>query len=194
MLKKIAQVIIVEGKYDLIKLSSLVDALILTTDGFRIFKDKEKIELIKTVGEKNGVIILTDSDAAGFKIRAFLKSVLPKEMITHAYIPNIEGKEKRKEVPSKEGLLGVEGVGDDIIITALQRAGAKFNNSTSQDRQITKFDLFELGLSGGRDSSNLRRKLLKTMSLPERMSCNAMLDVLNSLITYDEFIDLIKKL
>lgn len=194
MLKKIAQVIIVEGKYDLIKLSSFVDALILTTDGFRIFKDKEKIKLIKTIGEKSGVIILTDSDAAGFKIRAFLTSVLPKEMITHAYIPNIEGKERRKDAPSKEGLLGVEGVDDEVIIYALERAGAKFNNVNACERPITKFDLFDFGLSGRQDSSTLRRKLLKAMSLPERMSCNSMLDVLNTLVTYDEFVDIVKKI
>ncbi len=193
-MKKIAQVIIVEGKYDLIKLSSIVDALIITTDGFRIFKDKEKRALIKTVGEKNGVIVFTDSDAAGFKIRAFLTSILPKEMIKHAYIPNIEGKERRKEIPSKEGLLGVEGVDDAIIIDALEKAGAQIEIVDSNDRKITKFDLFDLGLSGGQDSSDLRRRLLKHMNLPIRMSSNSMLDVLNCLITYNELKDIIKKL
>ena len=186
-MKKISQVIIVEGKYDLIKLSSIVDALIITTDGFRIFKDKEKRELIKTVGEKNGVIIFTDSDAAGFKIRAFLTSILPKEMIRHAYIPNIEGKEKRKDAPSKEGLLGVEGVDEDTIISALERAGAQLNIQDPNDKQITKYDLFEFGLSGRSDSSTLRRKFLKSMGLPERMSTNSMLNVLNTLISYNEF-------
>lgn len=193
-MKKIAQVIIVEGKYDLIKLSSIVDALIITTDGFRIFKDKEKRALIKTVGEKNGVIVFTDSDAAGFKIRAFLTSILPKEMIKHAYIPNIEGKERRKEIPSKEGLLGVEGVDDAIIIDALEKAGAQIEIVDSNDRKITKFDLFDLGLSGCQDSSDLRRRLLKHMNLPIRMSSNSMLDVLNCLITYNELKDIIKKL
>lgn len=186
-MKKISQVIIVEGKYDQIRLSSIVDALIITTDGFRIFKNKEKRELIKTVGEKKGVIIFTDSDAAGFKIRAFLTSVLPKDKIHHAYIPNIEGKEKRKDSPSKEGLLGVEGVDDETIIAALERAGAQLEISDSNDKQITKFDLFDFGLSGKEDSSTLRRRFLKSMGLPERMSTNSMLNVLNSLITYNEF-------
>lgn len=193
-MKKISQVIIVEGKYDLIKLSSIVDAVIITTDGFRIFKDKEKRDLIKTVGAKNGVIVLTDSDAAGFKIRAFLTSILPKEMIKHAYIPNIEGKEKRKDAPSKEGLLGVEGVDDDTIIAALERAGAQISIVDSNDKQITKYDLFEFGLSGRQDSSILRRKFLKVMGLPQRMSTNSMLDVLNSLMTYNELKDIINKL
>ena len=193
-MKKISQVIIVEGKYDLIKLSSIVDALIITTDGFRIFKDKEKRELIKTVGEKNGVIVFTDSDAAGFKIRAFLTSILPKEMIKHAYIPNIEGKERRKDAPSKEGLLGVEGVDDDTIIAALERAGAQLEVLDPNDKQITKFDLFEFGLTGKDDSSILRRRFLKTMGLPQRLSTNSMLNVLNSLITYNEFKELMKNL
>ena len=193
-MKKIAQVIIVEGKYDLIKLSSIVDALIITTDGFRIFKDKEKRELIKAVGEKNGVIVFTDSDAAGFKIRAFLTSILPKEMIRHAYIPNIEGKERRKDSPSKEGLLGVEGVDDDVIIDALEKAGAQIEILNPNDRRISKFDLFDLGLSGRQDSSELRRKLLKHVNLPTRMSSNSMLDVLNCLITYNELKDIMKKL
>ena len=193
-MKKIAQVIIVEGKYDLIKLSSIVDALIITTDGFRIFKDKEKRELIKTLGEKNGVIVFTDSDAAGFKIRAFLTSILPKEMIKHAYIPNIEGKERRKDAPSKEGLLGVEGVEDSVILDALEKAGAQIKITDSSDRKITKFDLFELGFNGRQDSSTLRRSLLKYMNLPTRMSSNSMLDVLNCLITYNELKDIMKKL
>ena len=193
-MKKIAQVIVVEGKYDLIKLSSIVDALIITTDGFHIFKDKEKRELIKAVGEKNGVIVFTDSDAAGFKIRAFLTSILPKEMIRHAYIPNIEGKERRKDSPSKEGLLGVEGVDDDVIIDALEKAGAQIEILNPNDRRISKFDLFDLGLSGRQDSSELRRKLLKHMNLPTRMSSNSMLDVLNCLITYNELKGITKNL
>ena len=193
-MKKIPQVIVVEGKYDLIKLSSIVDALIITTDGFRIFKDKEKIELIKTVGEKNGVIVFTDADAAGFKIRAFLTSILPKKMIRHAYIPNIEGKEKRKDTPSKEGLLGVEGVDDSIILDALEKAGAKIKIIDTNDRSITKFDLYEFGLSGRQDSSILRRNLLKYMNLPTRMSSNSMLNVLNCLITYKELKDIMKNL
>lgn len=191
-MKKIEQVIIVEGKYDLIKLSSIVDALIITTDGFGIFKDKEKRELIKTVGEKNGVIILTDSDAAGFKIRTFLSSFLPKECVKHAYIPNIEGKEKRKESPSKEGLLGVEGVDESTIISALELAGAQTRTIDSNDRKITKFDLYEFGFCGQNNSSDLRREFLKSLNLPQRLNSNSMLNVLNSLMTYNEFVEHLK--
>lgn len=191
---KINQVIVVEGKYDLIKLSSIVDALIITTDGFGIFKDKEKRELIKTVGEKNGVIILTDSDAAGFKIRAFLSSILPKECVKHAYIPNIEGKEKRKDSPSKEGLLGVEGVDEETIISALKLAGAESRTVDSGDRQITKFDLFEFGFCGQKNSSDLRRSFLRSLNLPQRLNSNSMLNVLNSLMTYNEFIERVKNM
>lgn len=188
-MKKIDQVIVVEGKYDQIKLSSIVDALIITTDGFGIFKDKEKRELIKTVGEKNGVIILTDSDAAGFKIRAFLTSVLPKECVKHAYIPNIEGKEKRKEAPSKEGLLGVEGVDAETILHALELAGAEEKIIDSNDRKITKFDLYEFGFIGQKNSSELRREFLKRINLPQRLNSNSMLNILNSLMTYNEFVE-----
>ncbi len=191
---KINQVIVVEGKYDLIKLSSIVDALIITTDGFGIFKDREKRELIKTVGEKNGVIILTDSDAAGFKIRAFLSSILPKECVKHAYIPNIEGKEKRKDSPSKEGLLGVEGVDEETIISALKLAGAESRTVDSGDRQITKFDLFEFGFCGQKNSSDLRRSFLRSLNLPQRLNSNSMLNVLNSLMTYNEFIERVKNM
>ncbi len=193
-MKKIGQVIVVEGKYDLIKLSSIVDALIITTDGFGIFKDKEKRDLIKTVGEKNGVIILTDSDAAGFKIRAFLTSILPKECIRHAYIPNIEGKEKRKDSPSKEGLLGVEGVDEATILSALELAGAESKTIDSNDRNITKFDLYEFGFCGQKNSSDMRRNFLKSLNLPQRLNSNSMLNVLNSLMTYNEFVEYLKNM
>ena len=193
-MKKISQVIVVEGKYDLIKLSSFVDALIITTDGFGIFKDKEKRELLKTVGEKNGVIILTDSDAAGFKIRAFLSSILPKECVKHAYIPSIEGKEKRKDFPSKEGLLGVEGVDEATIISALELAGAESRALDLNDRKITKFDLYDFGFCGQKNSSDLRRSFLKSLNLPQRLNSNSMLNVLNSLMSYNEFAEHIKNM
>lgn len=187
---KIKQAIIVEGKYDIIKLSSIVDALIIPTDGFRIFKDKEKREMIKTVGKINGVIILTDSDAAGFKIRGFLTSILPKDCIKHAYIPNIPGKERRKAEPSKEGLIGVEGVENEVIVDALKRAGADIADKTN-GRPITKFDLYEKGLSGKKDSATKRRSFLKSLNLPERLSSNSLLDVLNSIMTYEEYDNLV---
>lgn len=191
---KIKQAVIVEGKYDLIKLSSMIDALIIPTNGFRIFKDKSKREFIKTVAEKNGIIILTDSDAAGFKIRGYLSSFVPQDRIKHAYIPNIYGKEKRKDAPSKEGLLGVEGVDEEVIMSALKRAGIFAEPTDAQIRKITKFDMYSAGLSGQINSNDFRRKFLKSLRLPERMSSNALLNVLNSIMTYDEFLEHINKL
>ena len=150
--------------------------------------------MIKTVGEKNGVIILTDSDAAGFKIRAFLSSFLPKECVKHAYIPNVEGKEKRKDYPSKEGLLGVEGVDEATILSALELAGAESRIIGSNDRKITKFDLYESGFCGQRNSAELRRDFLKKLNLPQRLNSNSMLNVLNSLMTYKEFTEHLKNM
>lgn len=182
-----------EGKYDLIKLSALVDALIIPTEGFRIFKDREKLQMLKVLAEKNGLLILTDSDAAGFKIRAFLGSVIPKEQITHVYIPGISGKEKRKAEPSKEGLLGVEGVEDTVLIEALQRFTAP---SLSEDaaQKISAYDLYAFGLSGGKDSAKRRRDFLISLGLPARMNSHALVEVLNHLMTYDEFVKAVHNL
>ncbi len=189
----IKQTVVVEGKYDLIKLSALVDALIIPTEGFRIFKDREKLQMLKVLAEKNGLLILTDSDAAGFKIRAFLGSVIPKEQITHVYIPGISGKEKRKAEPSKEGLLGVEGVEDTVLIEALQRFTAP---SLSEDasQKISAYDLYAFGLSGGKDSARRRRDFLISLGLPARMNSHALVEVLNHLMTYDEFVKAVHNL
>lgn len=183
----IEQAIIVEGKYDKIKLSSFIDAVIIQTNGYGIFKDKEKMSLIRHFAETNGIIILTDSDSAGFKIRNYLKGSLNVERITNVYIPDIFGKEKRKEKPSKEGKLGVEGIDKDLIISAIQKAGILLTDNNKKEKEITNINLFEDGLSGGENSSLNRQKLLKYLNLPELLSTSSMLDVLNSMFTYEKY-------
>ena len=180
--------IIVEGKYDKARLTKIIDALIITTDGFGIFNSKEKQVFIKKIAEEKGLLILTDSDAAGFKIRNFIKNIVPESRITHAYIPDIYGKEKRKDLPSKEGKLGVEGIDNKILINALLASG-HFSESTAEKsgRQITAADLFEAGLSGGENSSEKRRSFLLKMGLPARLTGKNLLTLLNTLFTYEEF-------
>jgi ribonuclease M5 len=185
---KINKIIVVEGKYDKIKLSSIVDGVIIETSGFGIFKDKEKQKLIRRLAAEKGLLILTDSDSAGFMIRSFLSSIVPNEYITNVYIPDIFGKEKRKEAPSKEGKLGVEGVSSEILIQALQKAGVSSSSSeSSSHKKVTNVDLFEDGFSGGTDSREKRLKLLRFLELPERMTTKALLQVINSIMTYDEY-------
>ncbi len=185
---KIDKVIIVEGKYDKIKLSSIIDAVIIETDGFGIFNDKEKQRLIRRLAEAKGILILTDSDSAGFKIRSFIRGIVPTEQISHAYIPDIFGKEKRKTEPSKEGKLGVEGVSTQIIVEALEKAGVLCQTTEeAQSRKITKLDLYEDGLTGKENSELLRKKLLKHLGLPERLTTNALLQVLNTFLTFDDY-------
>ena len=185
---KINKIIVVEGKYDKIKLSSIVDGVIIETSGFGIFKDKEKQKLIRRLAAEKGLLILTDSDSAGFMIRSFLSSIVPSEYITNVYIPDIFGKEKRKEAPSKEGKLGVEGVSSEILIQALQKAGVSSSSSeSSSHKKVTNVDLFEDGFSGGPDSREKRLKLLRFLELPERMTTKALLQVINSIMTYDEY-------
>lgn len=188
----IKEAIIVEGKYDKMRLKSAVDATIIETNGFRIFKDKEKVNLIKQLAQKQGIIILTDSDSAGFLIRNHLRGIVPQEQIKNAYIPQIKGKEKRKDHPSKEGTLGVEGVDEDIILKALQNAGAVCNKEKQE--LITKTDLFNLGLTGGEKSSILRTALLKELKLPRYMSVKAMLEVLNTVTTPKELYTLVERI
>jgi ribonuclease M5 len=184
---KIREAIVVEGRYDKNTLSQIVDAPILETSGFGIFKDKKQLALLRRVAESRGLIVFTDSDGAGFVIRNHLKSVIPAKFLKHAYIPDIYGKEKRKAAPGKEGKLGVEGMRPQIILDALRKAGATIEGEESKSRnQITKQDLMDLGLSGGADSSAKRLKLLKKLDLPEHMSANAMLQALNLLYSLDE--------
>lgn len=194
---KVKEAIIVEGKYDKIKLSSIIDGLIITTNGFGIFNDKERQYLIRELAKKRGIIVLTDSDSAGFVIRNFLKGSVPKEQIKHAYIPDIFGKEKRKDKRSKEGKLGVEGVSKELILEALRKCGASCEDSGSEfieREEITKVDFFVYGLTGGSNSSERRELLKKRLNLPENMTTNSILGVLNCLMTRDEFIDLMEEL
>lgn len=185
---KIDRAVIVEGRYDKIKLSSIIDGIIIETDGFGIFNNKEKQRLIRKLAEAKGLLILTDSDSAGFKIRSFIRGIVPAEQIKHAYIPDIFGKEKRKAEPSKEGKLGVEGVNIQIIIDALEKAGVLCEESEKTERrEITKLDLYEDGLSGKPDSDALRKKLLKHLDLPERLTSNALVQVLNTFLTFEEY-------
>ena len=185
---KVDKVVVVEGKYDKIKLSSILDAVIIETDGFGIFKDKEKQALIRRLAQTKGILILTDSDSAGFKIRSFIKGIVPSEQITNAYIPDIFGKEKRKAEASKEGKLGVEGVKPQVIMDALKKAGVFCREvEGTQKKEITKVDLFEDGLTGGTESDSLRKKLLMYLNLPERMTTNALLQIMNTLLTFEEY-------
>ena len=185
---KIDRVVIVEGRYDKIKLSSILDAVIIETEGFGIFNNKEKQKLIRKLAETKGLLILTDSDSAGFKIRSFIRGMVPAEQIKHAYIPDIFGKEKRKTEPSKEGKLGVEGVNINVIIDALEKCGVLCEESEKEERkEITKLDLYEDGLSGKPDSDALRKKLLKHLDLPERLTSNALVQVLNTFLTFEEY-------
>lgn len=185
---KLSQAIVVEGRYDAGKLRQIVDAPIFETSGFGVMNDKKLLALLRTVAEKRGLIILTDSDGAGFVIRNFLRGALPKERVWHAYIPDIYGKERRKEKPGKEGKLGVEGMDEEVILKALQNAGATVDETADPRQPITKFDLYFCGLSGQADSSAARWKLLKALDLPERMSTNALLQALNVLYDREEFL------
>ena len=181
---KIKEAIVVEGRYDKNTLSQILDAPILETNGFGIFKDKAQMALLRRVAETRGLIVFTDADGAGFVIRNHIKSAIPGKYLKHAYTPDIFGKERRKASPGKEGKLGVEGMKPEIILEALRRAGATVEgeSAASSHHQITKQDMMALGLSGGPDASAKRLLLLKKLNLPEHMSSNAMLQALNLLI------------
>ncbi len=190
---KIREAIVVEGRYDKNTLAQIVDAPILETAGFGIFKDKEQLAFLRKVAQQRGLIVFTDSDGAGFLIRNHIKGAIDPQYLKHAYIPDIFGKERRKATAGKEGKLGVEGMKPEILVEALRRAGATFEDEDSPaPRNITKLDLVELGLSGGKDSGEKRRKLLKKLELPERMSANAMLQALNLLYTIDDLRQLVQ--
>ena len=190
---KVKEAIVVEGRYDKNTLSQILDAPILETSGFGIFKDKQQMALLRRIAETRGLIVFTDSDGAGFVIRNHIKSAIPGKYLKHAYIPDIYGKEKRKAAPGKEGKLGVEGMTREVILESLRRAGATIEGEqTVPLRQITKQDLMELGLSGGADASTKRLKLLKKLNLPERMSPNAMLQALNLLYNLEELTTIVE--
>lgn len=182
---KLKQAVIVEGKYDKIKLSSVIDGVIIVTNGFGIFKDREKLSLIRYYAEKTGIIILTDSDNAGRKIRGYIKGAIKNGSITNVHIPDIFGKEKRKTKPSAEGKLGVEGIDVKTLTAAFEKAGIS-SVERAASRDITKLTLFELGLSGGNKSSDLRKRLQAELGLPSMLSTSALLEILNTMMTAAE--------
>ena len=192
-MRKLREVVVVEGRYDKDALSQVVDAVILETAGFGVFNDTQKQKLLRTMAEKSGLIVLTDPDGAGFVIRNFIRSCVPASQVKHAYIPDRCGKERRKKKASKEGKLGVEGMRPEILLDALVRAGATFEEEASGGNTgelITKTDLYTKGLSGGEQSRNKRLALIRMLDLPEHLSANALLDVLNALMSRKEFIAL----
>lgn len=184
----IREAIVVEGRYDKAALASLVDTVILDTAGFGIFSDRQKLALLRRLAEKRGLVVLTDSDGGGFLIRSFLKSAIDPKLVKHAYIPDVYGKERRKRAPSKEGKLGVEGMSRDVLLEALRRAGVDMDGAAPEitEAGLTKADLYALGLTGRPDSARRRAYVKKAMKLPERLSTNALLDVLNALATWEE--------
>ena len=199
-MKQVRQAIVVEGKYDEIRVRSAVDAIVVPTEGFGVFRNETKMQLLRRLAHERGLIVLTDSDSAGMLIRNHLIGAIPAEQIRHAYIPPIAGKERRKSTPSKEGLLGVEGVDNAVVLDALTRAGATFEDtndvaaaSATDKMHLTKGDLYELGLSGRADSATRRRALLNALNLPQNLSANRLLDVLNATVTQQELTALLKE-
>lgn len=187
---RIREAIVVEGRYDKAALAGVVDTLILETAGFGVFKDAERLAFLRRLAAVRGLIVLTDSDGAGFVIRNHLKGAIPKDQLKHAYIPDVYGKERRKKAPGKEGKLGVEGMPPAVLEEVLRRAGATFLEEDAPERRggppLTKGELFAAGLSGGPDSAEKRRTLLKRLELPEHMSANALLAVLNGCYSREE--------
>ena len=189
---KLKEVVVVEGRYDKNTLSQILEATIIETHGFGIFSDKELLSMLRRLAETRGLVVMTDSDGAGFMIRNHLKGAIDPQYVKHAYIPDVLGKEKRKSSPSREGKLGVEGMTREVILQALSRAGAAFDETENppESEPITKTDLYELGLSGGSGSAEKRQMLIKQMGLPERLTSNALLEVLNALMKREDFFEL----
>ena len=195
-MRRVRQAIVVEGKHDVIRVRSAVDAVVIPTNGFRLFKDKEKMALLSRLAATQGLIILTDSDSAGNVIRRHLCGCIPAEQMRQAYIPQRVGKERRKTAPSKEGLLGVEGMDSDTIIAALEQAGATFEGGEATPREslgLTKADLMEVGLTGGANSGARRVQLLKELDLPVYLSANRLLEVLNATVSPEEWATLLSQ-
>ena len=193
---KIKEAIVVEGRYDKNTLAQIVDATILETSGFGIFKDKQQMKLLRKAAEKRGLIVFTDADGAGFVIRNHIKSAIPGKYLKHAYTPDILGKERRKAAPGKEGKLGVEGMRPEVILDALRKAGATIEGETETRtmQEITKADLVVLGLSGMPGSEENRKRLVKKLDLPERISPNGLLQALNLLYTLEELTELMEQI
>ena len=185
---KLDKPVIVEGKYDKIRLSGFIDAVIIETDGFRIFSDKEKRSFIRNMAKNKGIIVMTDSDSAGFRIRNFIRNIAADGEVINVYMPDVFGKEKRKAEPSKEGKLGVEGLSEEIITEALTKAGV-FHTQTekAQSRQVTVTDLFEDGFTGSDNSGERKQKLLKSLSLPSKMSNSQLLKLINTFMSYEDY-------
>ena len=192
---KIREAIVVEGRYDKNTLAQIVDAPILETKGFGLFKDPKQLELLRSVAKKRGLIVLTDSDGAGFVIRNHIKSAIPAKYLKHAYIPDVAGKEKRKAAPGKEGKLGVEGMSPEVLLSALKNAGATIEGESTArgSDQITKQDFVEFGLSGGLNASERRKRLQNRLHLPEHMSANALLQALNLLLSREELAEIVRE-
>lgn len=184
---RINEVIVVEGRYDKNALSQVVDAVIIETGGFGIFNNRQKQELLRKLAQERGLVVMTDSDGAGFVIRNFIKGCVEAKYLKHAYIPDVYGKEKRKSSPSKEGTLGVEGMRPQVLLDCLKRAGVCPLENAKERELITKADMFKAGLSGGQGSKEKRGMLIKKLSLPEKLSADALLDILNALMDRDEF-------
>ncbi len=196
---RIQEVIVVEGRYDVNTVKQVFDTVVLETGGFRIFSDKERLGMFRKMAERRGLLILTDSDGAGMMIRNYLKGAIPSHLVKHAYIPDIMGKESRKRTASKEGKLGVEGMKPEVLRQALRRAGATILDETGEcvpkvGEQITKADLYALGLSGQAGSEKLRRQILHALELPEHLSANALLDFLNTVSDFEELSALVEKI
>lgn len=192
---KIREAIVVEGRYDKNTLAQIVDAPILETKGFGLFKDPKQLELLRSVAKKRGLIVLTDSDGAGFVIRNHIKSAIPAKYLKHAYIPDVAGKEKRKAAPGKEGKLGVEGMSPEVLLAALKNAGATIEGESmaQENDRITKQDFVEFGLSGGLNASERRKRLQNRLHLPEHMSANALLQALNLLLSREELAEIVRE-
>lgn len=188
---KIHEAVIVEGRYDKIKLSNIIDAFILETDGFSIFKDKKKLTFIKKLALERGIVVLTDSDHAGFMIRSHISSAVPKSRIKNVYIPDVYGKEKRKAAPSKEGKIGVEGMSTEVILNAFEKAGVTASKVTC-DNPVTTADFFELGLTGGADSKKKRKELCAELDLPEFLSVSSLISCINNMMSKEEFAKKVK--
>lgn len=191
-MRRVREVIVVEGRYDKNAVRQVVEATVVETKGFGVFNDRERLALLRRLAEERGLILLTDSDGAGFVIRNFLKGAIPRDRLKQAYIPDIRGKERRKAAPGREGKLGVEGMSPEVLLEVLERAGATFageGEASGPRPPVTKADFYAWGLSGGPESGAKRAALLKKLGLPEHMTANALLEAVNILYTREEFLE-----
>ncbi len=191
---KLKETIVVEGRYDKARIANLFDAPILETGGFGIFRDKQRLALLRRLAAGNGIVLLTDSDMAGFKIRSFIAGAIPRGRVVHVYIPDVYGKEARKAAPSAEGKLGVEGIEDRLILEAFEKAGLLGRPCAAPVRPITKLDLYEDGLSGGENSVEKHRALCAALQLPARLGVNSLVAVLNSIGDYEMYKEVVETL